>query len=398
MNKTLLLLAALFGGIFFIFSSLEPQEKTPLIQPLKNKWEKNVPQQQIPEGLAAINAAYCGACHPDHYAEWKTSTHAHAWTDLQFQAELKKKTSPFMCINCHIPLQNQQEYIITGLLDGDIYQPVKKENKHFDKELQKEGITCAACHIRNNAIIGVNEISGAPHKVTRDRAFLSEQLCISCHNANAMISPQLTCSFETGDEWKAGPYFQKKNCINCHLETTNRANAYGSPVRNSHFHRFPGSGIPKTATQESQIFNGLTFHPGKIKSAYNVGDSLHFGLIVRNELAGHKVPTGDPERFVLITFELKNNRGLIQDTLQERIGEKWEWYPKAKKISENNLMPGEERIYTFNPMIKSKGKYSISVRVTKHRMNQEAADYNQLGDEYPLFITIFEENYELIAK
>ena len=130
------------------------EENSSNIQPLTKSWEKVVPHQEVPEGLTSLSAEQCGACHQDHYKEWKQSTHAHAWTDLQFQAELKKESSPFMCINCHIPLQNQQEYIIDGLIDGDIYQPVKRKNPNFDLSLQQEGKNCASCHVRDNVIVG----------------------------------------------------------------------------------------------------------------------------------------------------------------------------------------------------------------------------------------------------
>ena len=93
-----------------------------VIVPLKNSWEMAVPHQEVPQGLTSLKARDCGLCHVQHYEEWQKSTHANAWTDKQFQAELKKESSPFMCINCHIPLQNQQEYIIKGLENGDIYQ------------------------------------------------------------------------------------------------------------------------------------------------------------------------------------------------------------------------------------------------------------------------------------
>ncbi|MBL0109568.1 MAG: hypothetical protein IPP42_01350 [Saprospiraceae bacterium] len=119
-------------------------------------------------------------------------------------------------------MQNQQEYIIQGLIDGDIYKPVKTINDHFDKSLQSEGITCASCHVRDGAIIGPHGSDKAPHKTIKDTIFLSEQLCIGCHNASAVLTPTLACTFETGDEWKAGPYWGKRNCISCHMDTTHR--------------------------------------------------------------------------------------------------------------------------------------------------------------------------------
>ena len=184
-----------------------------IIVPLSKSWEIAVPHQEIPRGLVSLKAKDCGVCHINHFNEWQKSTHAQAWKDLQFQAELRKESSPFMCINCHIPLQNQQEYIIKGLENGDIYKPVKEINPHFDVELQQEGITCVSCHVRNNTIIGPTGSTLAPHTVKKDTVHLSHQLCIGCHNANAVITPTLACSFETGDEWQAGPFFGKKTVL-----------------------------------------------------------------------------------------------------------------------------------------------------------------------------------------
>ncbi len=384
--------SVIFLGIIFLnFVRCHNPEKD--IHPLTNSWEIAVPNQEIPEGLASLSAEQCGVCHQQHYKEWKMSTHAHAWTDLQFQAELKKETSPFMCINCHIPLQNQQEYIVEGLIGGDIYKPVKIKNPHFDKKLQQEGINCAGCHVRNNVVIGPTGTTKAPHKTVKDTVHLSEKLCISCHNATAVITPTLACTFETGDEWKAGPYFGKKNCISCHMEAVEREVVPGYGKRLSHYHFFPGSGIPKIDTVETNMLNGFGFYPSTLKSTYSEMDSIVFTLKVKNEFAGHKVPTGDPERFFNISFTLKNEAGEILATKTERIGEQWEWHPEAKKIADNNLLPTEERSFTFSHQPTKKGSLVLSVKVTKHRLSKQSAEYNKLGSTYPLFITVFDEEY-----
>ncbi len=392
-------LAVIFTVLAFVFLYQMPYWKEENnIQPLTKSWEKAVPHQEIPEGLTSLSSQQCGICHQKHYEEWKFSTHAHAWTDLQFQAELKKESSPFMCINCHIPLQNQQEFIVTGLVDGDIYKPVKKKNPHFDKALQLEGINCVSCHLRDNTIIGPTGTSKAPHKTRKDTIFLSEQLCISCHNANAVITPTLACTFETGDEWKAGPYFGKKNCISCHMESVEREVVAGFGKRRSRLHYFPGSGIPKHDTLETKILNGLSFHPSPLQKSYSINEEIVFNLKVKNEFAGHKVPTGDPERFFIITFEMLNENGKILSTKTERIGEQWEWYPEAKKISDNNMTPGEERIFSFSYHALKKEKLSLLVKITKNRLDKKSADYNKLKTDYPLFITVFSEQYKIEVK
>lgn len=368
------------------------------IHPLTKSWEIAVPNQEIPQGLTSLSAKQCGVCHQKHYEEWSMSTHAHAWTDLQFQAELKKESSPFMCINCHIPLQNQQEYIIKGLVDGDIYQPVKEKNPYFDPELQLEGINCASCHVRNNTIIGPTGAQNTPHKTIKDPDFLSETLCISCHNATAVITPTLACTFETGDEWKAGPYFGKKNCISCHMEVVEREIVHGFGKRISHLHYFAGSGIPKFDTVETKGLNGLGIYANLARRTYNIGDSIVSTLKVKNEFAGHKVPTGDPERFFLISFELKNDSGRVLESKTERIGEQWEWYPEAKKLDDNNLLPGEERVFTFTYETKKKGDIELNINIKKYRLNQEAAEYNKLNEHYPLFITIYDEDFNIEVR
>jgi len=388
---------ALFSLMVLSFIQCK-EEKYKNIQALQNSWDFAIPNQELPEGITSLSAKQCGVCHQTHYNEWKLSTHAQAWTDKQFQAELKKETSPFMCINCHIPLQNQQEYIIKGLVDGDIYKPVKELNPKFDYELQQEGINCASCHVRNGAIIGPTGTTKAPHKTIKDVQHLSENLCISCHNAVAVITPDLVCSFETGDEWKEGPYYGKKNCKTCHMEPITREIVAGYGERLSHLHYFAGSGIPKSDTIEAKILNGLAIYPSELKNNYSINDSIKYTLTVKNELAGHRVPTGDPERFFLIFFQLKNEKGKIISEKKDRIGEHWEWHPEAKKISDNNIYPNEERTFNFSYLPSVKGKYQLQVKVTKHRLSQEHADYNKLGKEYPLFITIFEESYIAYIK
>lgn len=370
-------------------------ENEPDIQPLSKSWEKVIPNQKLPDGIVSLSAKQCGVCHQDHYKEWSQSTHAHAWTDLQFQSEIKKESSPFMCINCHIPLQNQQEYIIEGLIDGDIYRPVKKKNPNFDRELQLEGINCATCHVRNGAVIGPTGTTKAPHKTIKDTEFLSESLCISCHNAVAVVTPTLACSFETGDEWESGPYFGKENCIDCHMTAVNREVMKGMGKRPSRIHNFAGSGIPKFDTVATNMKNGLEFYPTLSQKIISLSDSIFFTLKVKNEHAGHKVPTGDPERFFLITFELKNEKNEIIATTTDRIGEKWQWYPVVKKLSDNNLGPNEERLYSFTQKSIERGNYELSVKVTKHRMTNKSAEYNGLRSNYPTFITIYDDTFKI---
>jgi len=364
---------------------------------LTKHWEKAIPHQEIPEGLESISAKSCGSCHREVYDEWKQSTHSVAYKDLQFRAEMKKDNI-LTCLNCHTPLQNQQEFIVKGIVNGDYRKPWKVPNPQFDETLQLEGITCATCHVRNGSVIGTSGTDKAPHKTVKDIEFLSEELCVGCHNVADKIDPALVCSFETGDEW-INNWATKRglNCITCHMPQTQRNTAADMSSASLHSHNFPGSGIPKFFDMKVKRLEGLEISEDDIKPDFTVGERLSYVLKVKNKFAGHSVPTGDPERFILITFRLTDSEGNILKKKNYRIGEKWQWHPVARKLFDNNLKPLEERPYKFEYIIREKGAMTLSIEITKHRMTEKNAEYDGILGEYPLFIETFKKNIQLLA-
>ena len=366
--------------------------------PLIKHWEKAIPHQEIPEGLVSISAKSCSTCHQDIYNEWKQSTHAVAFQDVQFQAEMKKDDI-LTCLNCHTPLQDQQEFIIKGFINGDYKTPWKIPNPNFDKELQLESITCAACHVRDGNVIGTIGNTNSPHKTVKDVEFLSEKLCAGCHNVVDELNPVLVCTFETGDEWD-NEWAEKsgKTCITCHMPETKRSLFPEMEKRKSHFHNFPGSGIPKFYGMDAEDLIGLEIEADSLKKAYVVGEEIKYSLTVKNSFAGHKVPTGDPERFFLIAFKVLDANDNVLDEKQFRIGEEWEWYPVAKKLSDNNLNPLEEREYNFVYKVPDKDKLTLVVEISKHRMTKENAEFMGILEEYPLSISVFRQSYPINLK
>jgi hypothetical protein len=176
------------------------------------------------------------------------------------------------------------------------------------------------------------------------------------------------------------------------MDTITRPLMQAMPGRLAHRHWFPGSGIPKVTGQESKSLDGMAFYPDTLKSKYAVGDSIKYEIKLVNEAAGHRLPTGDPERFYLIKLRWLdlNSDSAIQEDLH-RIGETWEWYPEAKKIADNNMNPKESRIFTTTLVPDLPGQYRMLTEVTKHRMDKKTAAYNKLTDEYPIFISVFSE-------
>ena len=135
----------------------------------------------MPAGLSGLRASSCRSCHSAIYDEWRVSTHAQAWTDRQFQAEFSKSGNRWLCNNCHTPLLNQMESWAIGLIDDDVERPLYSENPEFDAEFRAEGITCAACHVREGFVEGPTEVSTAAHPTRKSSRFLDESVCLTCH-------------------------------------------------------------------------------------------------------------------------------------------------------------------------------------------------------------------------
>lgn len=318
-------------------------------------------QPPLSEPGSGLKASDCGACHQSQYRDWQHSTHAAAYTDLQFQSEISKPGAPEeLCKNCHIPLGNQRETLADG-----------KANPTFDAALQQEGVTCAACHVRTDngqsVIVGSEAFTAATagksgaHAVVVDRAYLLGR-CESCHQANARFTEHYVCSFNTVQELRSGPFGKTHTCASCHLEAgTITDNTIGTEperiteVDSGKFtrHVFPGGGVPKRFDLFPYLLTvrhdtALDFEVGEIVFTRAAdSDQIRIPVQIRNARAGHSVPTADPERFVLVRVRLLDEQNGELKRQEHRIGQVWQWEP-AKKISDNRLAPLESRRHVFH--------------------------------------------------
>jgi hypothetical protein len=340
-------------------------------------WENPLPYQEVPRGLTSVRAADCGVCHQEIYQEWQASTHARALSDRQFQAEMQKSPSAaWLCLNCHTPLENQLARIAIGVRNHSTHQPILKKNPRYDAALAREGVTCAVCHVKDGLILGPYGDAGAPHPVRKAPELLAVDACASCHQATAAYADTLVCTFDTAEEWRRSPYAARGEvCSRCHMPAVTRPVAVGGPMRESRRHLFLGSKIPKemNVPAEQRAFYDL-FSSG-LSVEVRAGQ-----LILRNARAGHLLPTGDPERFILVKAELLDAAGAVIDRLTHRIGQQWEWHPKARKLSDNRLKPLEQRVLRLeqNPRARR-----VRVVVENWRLNDENAEYHRLRGVYP---------------
>jgi len=357
-------------------------------------WENPLPYQSLPQGLTSLRAAQCGACHQEIYQEWQVSTHAQALSDKQFQAEMAKSPATgWLCLNCHTPLENQMAAIAVGVRGLSTHQPILKKNPRFDRTLSAEGITCAVCHVRDGVVLGPRGDSQAPHPVRKEPRLLDERNCASCHQAVAAYTDTLVCNLETAQEWRKSPQAARgQACSHCHMPEVRRSVAVGGPVRTSRRHLFLGSKIPKEKAEPDSYRGYYALYSSGLSVVIQpdqAGDprrpTLPAKLLLKNARAGHWLPTGDPERFILIKAALIDPAGHEIDQKLHRIGQEWVWHPQARKLSDNRLKPLEERtveILFQNP--RHLEARLVRVVVENWRMNAETAAYHKLTGVYPL--------------
>ncbi len=334
--------------------------------------------QEEPAGLSNLSAKRCGICHRAIYKEWQVSTHAQAWSDRQFQAERGKSGNRWLCNNCHTPLLNQMEAWAVGLEDGDVEKPLYAPNPAFDPALRSEGISCAGCHVRDGAVEGPTGLATKAHPTRKAERFAGSAICLTCHQAiQRYEGKDFVCVFDTGSEWAASPYGPEgsnQSCLTCHMPAVTRPLAAGSPPRSGRHHDWPGAGIYKVEGIGPPLDR---LGPGLSVTAAVQDDALR--VEYGNGGAGHRLPTGDPERFIQIELEFRDAQGQPVGAWSERIGQVWKWWPEPEKLSDNRLAPLERREAVVP---RPAGAVTWVLTATSHRISQEALDFHDLED-YP---------------
>ncbi|EMK00828.1 MULTISPECIES: multiheme c-type cytochrome [unclassified Leptospira] len=384
---------SLAAGLFYCIFT-KPKDKPIPVEDVFSQapWSKPLPYLPPLAGVGEVRAENCGKCHVEIYAEWKTSTHANALSDLQFQSELSKPSSPrWLCLNCHTPVANQRETLVDYLNNGDYRSPIEEPNPKFDPKMKEEAVTCAVCHVRldengNSYILGANGKTKPPHPVK----IVPDQLrnrCLDCHNANYILDDQLVCAFNTGIELE-----QKENshgklaCGSCHMRELQRKLVkpeLNTPIRTSHKHSFIGGGVPKKfELYEKQIpggyRSGLTIEPILWKKK---GNDLEYSVSLKNEKAAHNIPTGDPERFLLLKISILDPEGRSLADKEIKFGQEWEWYPKAKLVADTRILPGETKVWKDLFTGIEKGYSKIVFEIYHIRLKESNAEHMRKNSE-----------------
>ena len=374
-----IILVILFSALYLLYRVFI---YSPVIFGLRDDFKEAVPFQAVPAGIKGIRAADCAVCHREIYEEWKSSYHARAFVDPFFQAFWRKDEFIWICLNCHTPLVNQQPFLIKGLEGGSVSRPIREPNKDYDVELQGEGITCAACHLRDGVILGPYEDSDAPHPTRYDPRFRTTGICYTCHQV-----PGGPFQFYNGGpcatyfEFEGNPWAEKGYvCQTCHMPEVERAVAAGGTIRKGGRHLWQGGHSPE------MVRKALTVEVEGDKKSYDPGETARFTLTLENSGAGHRIPTGDPDRFFTVSFKVVDGAGRVLREKKRTIGRWILWKPVIVEVYENRPAPLESLTYRFD--------YQISADYEGLSLVAEVA-YNIMSERSH---GVLETKYGLTAK
>ena len=290
---------------------------------------------------------------------------------------MAKSGNRWLCNNCHTPLLNQMESWTVELIDNDVERPLYSSNPAFDPAFRDEGITCAACHVRDGAVEGPTGIQTAAHPTRKADRFADEAICLTCHQAvRSYPGKEFICIFETGAEWRDSPYGKANQpCQSCHMQPVTRPQAVGEAPRPGRRHYWPGAGIFKV--------EGLGPPLEQLGAGLGVeleAKSNELVLRLSNSAAGHLLPTGDPERFILVEVEFSDRQGrTVGETYQQRIGQTWEWWPAPRRLADRRLAPFEVREIRI-PRPEAADRWTLVA--ASHRISAEAIEFHDLAG-YP---------------
>ncbi len=327
----LALVAGLVELAFVLPRTPASTAKDPIATFIKKHWHRPMPAQGgAPAGYSALetslDAAACAKCHPVQYQDWGKSLHSHAMgAGLLWQLQALPAKQVLSCLDCHAPLAEQKTLLAQKLgWPGIARTPPPSYVPH---NLYRQGLTCAACHVRHQRRFGPPPRPGAPPGDTpglphggfsAQAAFTDSRFCAACHQF-PRTGPALNGKLleNTYAEWLASPYpAQGKSCQSCHM-----------PKRR---HQWRGIHDPAMVRQALSVNLDVT----PIKA-----DRLQVRARLRNSGAGHDFPTYLVPR-VEVSLVLLDPQGRVQAQLARAVISRDVdiWLTKERK--DTRLPPG----------------------------------------------------------
>jgi hypothetical protein len=297
--------------------------------------------------LFITGSGRCGECHEKMFDEWESSAHAKGMTSSLYVATVAASKDA-TCDRCHGPL--------AAVAAKDL--------------LVSEGVTCDVCHTLRDPKPNVeggswrlavdDMVKYGPRCDLKDHYFhrmgcspehRAAEICGTCH----WWEPKGLPVFTEYPDWKAGPKHDTP-CQDCHMPKSKAAIATGSPVR---------KGVPHHGLL------GLAKELRKTALAVETKLAADGALTVtlQNKHSAHTVPSGLPERRIVVRVRLVDGSGaetwhdqrelgrmLVDDTGKEVP------FWAAKRVGADTRIPsGGQTTLSFAVPITQTGSVEIAI-------------------------------------
>lgn len=394
-----MVVVALVVIVFFIWRFIRPMN----IFVVSEAFERPVPTMDIPVPLKTLRAEECATCHKEFYDEWRTTIHAQAWTDPYFQVDYRFDGSQQVCKNCHIPLDRQQEHKVLGFRDKEKWDPILVPNPDFDPKLQHEGVTCAACHLREGKILGVFGDTNAPHPVKKlDNP---NRICVQCHVVGGerwdtffRFPPCGTVAeiqaSQSGDKSRTGEAVVQDiaalGCVDCHMPVVERPLVKGGKVRSTRRHLWRGGHDPAMVKQALEI---------KLEEITTSSAKRRFSLKLTNIGAAHYVPTGTPDRHLSVSLRLLDKDGHSIYEQNQILKRTIMWRPFIIDLSDTRLPLGEPRQFILEYVESDDLKaQTVEAVVRYHLLEEKRRKLIGYQNKEPIAYEVFRKTIKLTSS
>jgi hypothetical protein len=330
----------------------------------------------LPPGLANLSAQSCAACHISVHTSWQGGAHHQGWQDPLFLEAARATGDAPMCMTCHLPLVQQQPVQLQEYLGGELTRARLRENPSWDPTLQQEGVTCAACHVREGTVIGVHASPQAPHPVAVSTELTQSAFCAPCHQLAWPGADQPF--YDTYGEWERSPYaYAGVRCQDCHMAPVAGIATAG---------RFAGQADHAVALDPARAVSVLVSLPA---STAVRGHSLSANVRVQNTGAGHAFPTGSPFAHVLLLAEFLDSEGaLVGEALSYALRRQVTAEPPYNTIEDTRLAAGGEILLEHEVALSQKAAPGLGMyRVTLSKVRSDGTvEAPFLSQEIPMIL------------
>ncbi|MEH6649715.1 MAG: multiheme c-type cytochrome [Motiliproteus sp.] len=320
------------ASFLLLLAVITPANADQTDQFLDQHWQRPIPAQgKVPKHYSALEASLapedCGTCHTKQYQDWSQSLHSKAMgpglmgqlVDMPAHARGDHQS----CLRCHAPLAEQADALVREIETGQ------------QQGLHRQGLICAACHVRQHQRYGPKRRDGTtpadnlplPHNGWQvSDAFEDSRFCATCHQFEAdEFSLNGKLLENTYNEWLDSDYSRRGvSCQNCHM-----------PDRK---HQWKGIHDPQMVRQGVDI-------SARIHSLEK--QTIDASVTIKNSNTGHRFPTYVTPQVVL--------EGYQQDQQGDRIDGTESYFVVARRVALNlsqeifdtRLAPGQTATLSY---------------------------------------------------